>query len=262
MIIASRQNPTYKRLQRIVEGKRPIEGDQPALWLEGPNLCQSWLQHYGAPELVVVDADREPLPEVVQQLLDTVSARQQVMLGGNLMKALSSVEQGQGVAFVVQRPVVPAQPILKKAALLLDRVQDPGNLGTLLRTAAAAGITEVFLSVGCADAWSQKSLRSGQGAHFALAIHENQDLQALLQQAEVPVYTTTLSDRAQSLFALEIAKDGAWLFGNEGRGVHPDLLEQSRHQVFIPQEAAVESLNVAVAAAICLFEQRRQHLAG
>ena len=260
MIIASRQNPSYKRLQRIVEGKRPIEGDLSGLWLEGPNLCQSWLQHYGTPELVVVDAEREPLPDVVQQLLNTVSPRQQVMLSSSLMKALSSVEQGQGVAFVVQRPIVPAQLILKTAALLLDRVQDPGNLGTLLRTAAAAGVRDVFLSVGCADAWSQKCLRSGQGAHFALAIHENQDLQALLQHAQVPVYTTTLSNRAQSLFALEIAKDGAWLFGNEGRGVHPDLLEQSRHQVFIPQEAAVESLNVAVAAAICLFEQRRQHL--
>ena len=262
MIITSRQNPIYKRLQRIVEGKRPIDGDQPALWLEGPNLCQSWLQHYGVPELVVADADRDPLSDAVLQLLSTVPSRQQVMLDGGLMKSLSSVEQGQGIAFVVQRPVVPAQPILKTAALLLDRVQDPGNLGTLLRTAAAAGVRDVFLSVGCADAWSQKSLRSGQGAHFALAIHENQDLQALLQHAQVPVYTTMLSATAQSLFSLEIAKEGAWLFGNEGRGVHPDLVEQSRHQVFIPQEAAVESLNVAVAAAICLFEQRRQHLQG
>lgn len=262
MIIESRQNPTYKRLQRVVEGKRPADGDLPVLWLEGPNLCQSWLQHYGTPEMVVVDAEREPFSDSVQRLVDAVPVRQQLMLSSSLMKGLSSVEQGQGIAFVVQRPVVPAQPVLKKAALLLDRVQDPGNLGTLLRTAAAAGIGDVFLSVGCADAWSQKSLRSGQGAHFALAIHENQDLQALLQNAEVPVYTTMLSDKAQSLFALKIAKEGAWLFGNEGRGVHPDLVAQSRHQVFIPQEAAVESLNVAVAAAICLFEQRRQHLQG
>lgn len=259
-MIASRQNPTYKRLQRVVNGKRPMEGDEPVLWLEGHNLCQSWLQQYGQPELVVVDAEREPFSDAFYALLDTVPERRQVRLASGLMKSLSGVEQGQGIAFVVKRPVLPARAVLSEAALLLDRVQDPGNVGTLLRTAAAAGIRTVFLSVGCADAWSQKSLRSGQGAHFALAIYEAQDLHSLLQQAKVPVYTTTLSAEAQSLYALPIAKDGAWLFGNEGQGVHPELLAQSRHHVFIPQEPAVESLNVAAAAAICLFEQRRQAL--
>ena len=144
--------------------------------------------------------------------------------------------------------------------LWLDRVQDPGNLGTLLRTAAAVGIKQVFVSEGSVSAWSPKVLRSAQGAHFVLQVYEHLDLHALRERLRVPLVATAL-EQGQMLYSLDLPKACAWLAGNEGQGVDPALLARADLRVFIPQSDAVESLNVGVATAVCLYEQLRQHQA-
>jgi TrmH family RNA methyltransferase len=147
----------------------------------------------------------------------------------------------------------------KKDAILLDGVQDPGNVGTLLRTAAAAGIKQALLSPGCASAWSPKVLRAGQGAHFALAIHEDVDLAAFMANYSGTTAVTCL-DGATSLYEAKWQGSLAWIFGAEGQGVRPDLIAAALLRIRIPMPGAVESLNVGAAAAVCLFEMVRRRL--
>jgi TrmH family RNA methyltransferase len=255
--IASRENAEFKALRRLVEqpGARRKAG---AAVLEGVHLCQSWLDVHGAPDQAIVDARRADRPEIAA-LLSAVPDTRIRLLDAGLIDALETVPAGQGVLFVVPLPSPAMPPRIDENCMLLDRIQDPGNVGSILRTCAAAGIRRVFLSEDTAHAWAPKVLRSGQGAHFSLAIHENVDLLALADRLDVPMIATTL-DRAESLHQALIPGAVAWVFGNEGQGVHPALQSRAARRVYIPQEAAAESLNVAAAAAVCLFEQRRQHL--
>ncbi|HYG42075.1 MAG TPA: RNA methyltransferase [Bordetella sp.] len=252
--IASRDNPGFKQLQRLAQhaGRR---GEQAIL--EGVHLCQAWLAQGGAPALAVFDADRVRRPELAV-LLAAVPPRQVLLLESRLLRQLETVETGQGVLFLVDPPVPELPGRLDEPMVWLDRVQDPGNVGTILRVCAAAGIQRVLLSSGCAAAWSPKVLRGGQGAHFALTLHEHADLQACVARLEVPLVATTL-EGAQDLYATRLPPACAWVFGHEGQGVAPALQQAAALHVRIDHAAAVESLNVAVAAALCLFEQRRQH---
>ncbi|NYT60954.1 RNA methyltransferase [Alcaligenaceae bacterium] len=259
--ISSRDNPVYKRLLRLAEGKRALNADGQAaghqVVLEGVHLCQAWLQYMGSPELALFDAKRLEHNAEITALTQALDISLCMSFEPALMQRLSQVEHGQGVCFVVQvpAPLLPAR--IEHNCIWLDRVQDPGNVGTLLRTAAAAGIKHAYLSSGCASAWSPKVLRSAQGAHFVMAIHEQVDLLRLHDRLVVPLLATALDD-ASSLYQTSLPMNCAWLLGNEGQGVDAALLALADQRVFIPQAENVESLNVAVAAGICLFEQRRQ----
>lgn len=260
--IASRENPDFRLLQRTLDGRRQAGQRSPAaqrIALEGVHLCQGWLAVNGQPELAFFDGERLHSPELAALLAAVEPARVRICASG-LLHAASQVVHGQGVIFVghAPRPREPAR--IDRNCLWLDRVQDPGNMGTLLRTAAAAGIREIYASKGCVAAWSAKVLRSAQGAHFILDIHENCDLHGLQERLDIPLLVTTLDD-AVPLFHAELPPAAAWVFGNEGRGVAPALVAQAALRLRIPQDPAVESLNVAVAAGICLFEQRRRVLA-
>ncbi|GAB2904417.1 TrmH family RNA methyltransferase [Paralcaligenes ginsengisoli] len=253
--ISSRGNPQYKRLARLVAGKRDSH-----IVLEGIHICQTWLSHYGEPDLALFDIERLQHGKELSQLAQAMSSRVALTCEARLMHSLSQVEHGQGVYFLVAapQPVPPAS--IDENCLWLDRIQDPGNVGTLLRTAAAAGIQHVYLSEGTASAWSPKVLRSAQGAHFSLSIYEHADLQVEYKKLAIPLIATALA-QGESVYSQPLPARCAWLVGNEGQGVHAALLTLADRRVFIPQAAGVESLNVAVAAAICLFEHRRQHLA-
>lgn len=253
--ITSRENPDFRfwlRLAQARVGRTEVD----RVLLEGRHLCEAWCEHSGAPLVLIVGESMQPQPWV-RDLWQACEASRRIVLQDGLARLLSQVEHGPAVFCVVAppRPALPER--IAQGCLWLDRVQDPGNLGTLLRTAAAAGLQWAMLSPGCAQAWSPKVLRSGQGAHFALRIHEHVDLAALAGRLDVPLAVTTL-ERARSLYDVDLRKPCVWLFGNEGQGVAPDLLACATTRVHIPQEPAVESLNVAAAAAICLFEQRRQ----
>lgn len=259
-VIESRANPLYKTLLRQfrVAGK-PGE----PIWLEGPHLCQMWQTHQTDMTWLIVDASRLGDP-VIEALRDGVDLERQICLSRDLFDSISSVQSHQGVLMVVPAPEVPGLIRLNGATVLLDRIQDPGNVGTILRTCAAAGTKQVICSTGTAAVWSPKVLRSAQGAHFVLQIHEATDLVALLTQAlishdRLPVLATALEGSA-SLFATTLPAQAVWIFGHEGQGIAPDLLVMADQRIRIEHaQPAIESLNVASAAAICLFEQRRQH---
>ncbi|ARP86894.1 TrmH family RNA methyltransferase [Bordetella genomosp. 9] len=252
--IASRENPLVKSLYRVASASGRRESQ---VLLDGVHLCQAWLRHYGPPARALFDAarlDRPELADLAAALPDNVC----VSLESRLLQGLASVESGQGVAFLVHPPQPPLPERIEESCLLLDRVQDPGNVGTLIRTCAAAGIRRVLLSEGCASAWSPKVLRSAQGAHFAVALHEKVALEQALPRLAVPVVATALQESI-SLYDANLPPVCAWVFGHEGQGIAPALLRAASLRVRIPHDtSAVESLNVAAAAAICLFEQRRR----
>lgn len=253
--IFSRDNPLFKRLMRLSTGKQDGTGQ---LLLEGVHLCQSWLEHIGEPDLALFDLTKLANHTELTELKIALSDDKTISCETGLMQRLSQVAQGQGVFFLVTAPEPTNPKQITENSLWLDRVQDPGNVGTLLRTAAAAGIRHAYLSKGCALAWSAKVLRSAQGAHFVMSIYENVDLEAQLASMKIPMLVTALDD-AVSLYDTTLPKDCVWVFGNEGQGVAKSLQKLGNLRLFVPQEPNVESLNVAVAAGVCLFEQRRQH---
>lgn len=275
--IQSRDNAQYKQLRQWASSAQARRKSGMTL-LDGVHLCEAWLQHRGVPDLCVVAESALSHPEVAALVAQCESnansnaksnsntnsyagAAECVLLPDALFKPLGQVEHGVGILFAVKVPDAAssghASPSLQSAALLLDSVQDPGNLGTILRTAAAAGIQEIYCGPGTAAAWSPKVLRAGMGAHFVLEITEDVDLVQLIQQASVPVYATQL-DAAKTIYTADLRAPSAWLFGHEGQGVSEQLLALATERLTIPQNSQVESLNVAASVAICLFEQRRQ----
>ncbi|MCE2831642.1 MAG: RNA methyltransferase [Oxalobacteraceae bacterium] len=275
--IQSRDNAQYKQLRQWASSAQARRKSGMTL-LDGVHLCEAWLQHRGVPDLCVVAESALSHPEVAALVAQCESnansnaksnsntnsyagAAECVLLPDALFTPLGQVEHGVGILFAVKVPDAAssghASPSLQSAALLLDSVQDPGNLGTILRTAAAAGIQEIYCGPGTAAAWSPKVLRAGMGAHFVLEITEDVDLVQLIQQASVPVYATQL-DAAKTIYTADLRAPSAWLFGHEGQGVSEQLLALATERLTIPQSSQVESLNVAASVAICLFEQRRQ----
>jgi TrmH family RNA methyltransferase len=252
--IESRANPLYKQLYKWQSsaGRR----EEPIL-LEGINLCESWLALGKQPKYAIFDLERVSQPQL-SAFIDRLNPDVCLTMSSSLLGNLSSVDTDQGILFVAQPTLHPIPEKISETIVLLDRLQDPGNVGAILRTCAAAGIKRVFASVGTAGLWSPKVLRSAQGAHFMLKLHEQTDLQALTSALAVPLIVTTLG-HASDLYMTALPKHAAWVFGNEGQGVTPDLLARADMRIKIMHDRAVESLNVTVASAICLFEQRRQH---
>ena len=275
--IQSRDNAQYKQLRQWASSAQARRKSGMTL-LDGVHLCEAWLQHRGVPALCVVAESALSHPEVAALVAQcesnansnaksksntnsTAGVAECVLLSDALFTPLGQVEHGVGILFAVKVTDAAvsghASPSLQSAALLLDSVQDPGNLGTILRTAAAAGIQQIYCGPGTASVWSPKVLRAGMGAHFVLEIYEDVDLVQLIQQASVPVYATQ-PDAPKTIYTADLRAPSAWLFGHEGQGVTEQLLALATERLSIPQSAQVESLNVAASVAICLFEQRRQ----
>jgi TrmH family RNA methyltransferase len=253
--ISSRDNPLYKELKHLATSSQARRRAQRTL-LDGVHLCSAYLAQRGLPALCVVGESAQSHPEVAALLVRCAHA-QCIVLPDALYHALSQVEHGVDLLFVIDTPPVHPPGVLSGDAVLLDNLQDPGNLGSILRSAAAAGIASVYCSAGTVFAWSPKVLRAGMGAHFGLEIHEHVDLVALLEATSVPVLATS-SHASARLYDMDLRRPVAWLFGHEGQGVSEQLLALASHQVAIPHLGEMESLNVAASAAICLFEQVRQ----
>jgi len=256
--IQSSHNPSWRRLLRLAQGRGQAKDGARQVLLEGIHLCQEWLRHRGKPELAVFDEQRLAQHAELQALQQMLGDTPALACPPPLIKKLSQVPAPQGVFFCVNIAPPALPPAMTENSLWLDGVQDPGNVGTLLRTAAAVGIKQLFAATGCADLWSPKVLRAAQGAHFALHLFEHVDLLALCSRLHVPLLAGSV-EQADSLYDVPLPAACAWVFGSEGRGVSPPLLAKADRRIRIPQNAGVESLNVAVAAGVCLFEQYRQH---
>lgn len=258
--ITSRDNAQYKDLVKLA-GSSQARRKAGRTLLDGVHLCQSYLQLRGLPEQCIVSETALQNPEVAD-IVGQLEARHAHVLGlpDALYNAVSQVEHGVGVMFLVDTPERAVTEPLTQSAVLLDNVQDPGNVGSILRSAAAAGIKQVYCSAGSAFCWSPKVLRAAMGAHFVLDIFENVDLAALVAGSTITSLATS-GYATQKLYDVDLRQPVAWLFGHEGQGVADDLLGMATHQVVIPHLGQVESLNVAACAAVCFFEQVRQNQA-
>lgn len=257
--ISSEHNPIYKNLKALATSAKARKLQNQTI-LDGIHLAQSFLQTQMQPISCIISESAQDNAEVGEIFRECQKRDASMLIVSDpQFRALSTVENGVGVLLVIEKPAPASLSEVKTSAVLLDSVQDPGNVGTILRTAAAAGIATIYSSSQTADLWSPKVLRAGMGAHFSLMMYENVDLANVIQSASVPVYATTL-EAARTIYELDLSGPTAWIVGNEGQGVSVTLLNASVEQVIIPQNADVESLNVAAAAAVCLFEQRRQQL--
>ena len=256
--IASRDNPKYKELKRLARHASARRTTHGAI-LEGIHLCEAFLQSSGVPVVCALSRSAEhnaEVAEIVTALTKRLAARDILLIDDALFASLSQVERGVGILFAIDVPRQAAPERIDHSCVLLDRIQDPGNLGSILRSAAAAGMQHVYASRLSVDAWSPKVLRAGMGAHFALQVVEDCDLDALLSRVSIPLVATD-SHAHETIFDADLGAEIAWLFGNEGQGVAPALAARAR-ALRIPQPGGLESLNVAAAAAICFFEQVRQ----
>ncbi len=258
--ISSRDNPLYKELKQLATSSQARRKAGRTL-LDGVHLCEAYLLHRGSPLLCVIGQSAMSHPEVLAIIAQCDgSGTQCIVLPDALYHALSQVEHGVSVLFVIETPQISPFEPLGSSAVLLDNVQDPGNLGSILRSAAIAGITTIYCSPGTAFSWSPKVLRAGMGAHFLLQIFENIDLADVIKKATIPVLATS-SHATHPLYDVDLTQSVAWLFGHEGQGVADELLSLATQQVGIPHRGAMESLNVAASAAVCFFEQVRQQRA-
>ncbi|WP_075791926.1 TrmH family RNA methyltransferase [Massilia putida] len=259
--VTSRDNPFYKELKHLAGSSHALRKAGRSL-LDGVHLCQAYLDLIGQPLHCIVSEGALANPEVAA-IVDRVEAARAsaqstvISLPDALFGALSQVEHGIHLLFLVDTPRPATPEALVQSAVLLDGVQDPGNAGSILRSAGAAGIRQVYCSPGTASIWSPKVLRAAMGAHFVLEIFENVDLAALVRAARVPVLATS-GYASERIYDVDLSRPVAWLLGHEGKGVSDTLLNLATHRVVIPHAGAVESLNVAACAAVCFFEQLRQ----
>jgi TrmH family RNA methyltransferase len=254
-VISSRDNALFKQLNRLGNSSRERRKTGKVL-LDGMHLVEAYCLRFGAPDAVVVDNALRDAPEIAGFLARHPQVVP-VLFSTGLFQEIAQVAQPTGIFALCAAPqaVLPKSP--PECCVMLEGIQDPGNLGSILRSAAAAGIGHAFLDPACAFGWSPKTLRAGMGAHFALAIHEHADLPATARWFEGEVIAT-LPRATQSLYATDLSGRVAWLLGGEGGGLSPEALALATQSVAIPMIGAAESLNVAAAAAICFFERQRQ----
>jgi TrmH family RNA methyltransferase len=253
--ITSADNARFKSLLKLHQSSRERRKAGLSL-LDGVHLVAAYLQHAGAPDEVVVS--RAGLEDAeIAALLRSPLMPEPLVLSDVLFRDLSSVATPTGVIAAVKTPVPAALPAQPGACVMLEDIQDPGNLGSILRSAAAAGIREVYLSPHCVQAWSPRVLRAGMGAHFAVTVHEDVDLEPLIRAYPGRVFAAA-GDGAVPFYAADLKGTVALLFGNEGAGLTQALRDAVHAAISIPMPGKAESLNVAAAAAVCLFERVRQ----
>ena len=251
--ITSADNPQFKALLKLVHSSRERRLAGYSL-LDGVHLLQAYRLRFAEPEQIIVSHAGADDPEIRALLQNAVSP---LLLSDQLFKQLSSVATPTGIIAVIKTPRREVLPRALETCVLLEDVQDPGNLGSILRSCAAAGVKQVFLSKQTVNAWSPRVLRAGMGAHFSLEVHERIDLLAFARAFPGRVLVAQQQAR-KSVFNTDLRGKIALVFGNEGAGVSDALRQCAHESVAIPMSAATESLNVAAAAAVCLFERVRQ----
>ena len=253
--ISSRDNPFFKSLHRISTSARERRETGQTL-LDGAHLLRAYLEAGNKPLHLLINEQARQDVEIAS-LVDACSETPQTQLDDALFAQLSELKTPNGLLALIAIPPVKVVVSHSQFALLLEDIQDPGNLGSILRSAAAAGCDAIFLSQGCADAWSPKVLRAGMGGHFALSLHESSDLLRVAAEFTGKILSASLK-AGKSLYDSNLRGKLAFAIGNEGSGLSPALLNAAQQHFIIPMPGKVESLNAAAATAVCLFEAVRQ----
>lgn len=254
-IISSKQNKSVRYIKSL-QTKPRFRRRERKLILEGDRLIADALSSRGKPDIVLYLPGRADY-EIIAQLQGRDCALQPVSEA--VLQHVSDTQQAPGIlaAFQLPRPPLPQRA---ERVMILDAVGDPGNLGTILRTAGAAGVDLAILAPGCVDPYNSKAVRAGMGAHFRLPIVEASwpEIGAYCRDLSIYVAMPGASTRHTEVNWLE---SWALIFGSEAQGISKSALDLARRQISIPMLGAAESLNVAGAAAVILFEAQRQRLA-
>lgn len=250
-VITSRANPLLVRVRKL-NSRRSFRREEGAFAAEGPKLLGEALR-WGAAELeAVICSPGVSLPELPGWV-------RVIEVADGLLASVSDTENPQGIVFLCKgkNPAMPDQ-LSGERWLVLDGVQDPGNVGTVWRSADAFGADGLILCNGCADPWNPKTIRATMGAVFRLPVYEStlETAAKTLARADIPLYATALREDTEDVRAVWLGR-AAVVIGSEGRGVSPEALELCQKTIKIPMRARCESLNAAVAASVVLWEMAR-----
>ncbi len=262
-IIRSKDNGFLKHIRQLQQGGskgQRARAESKQAVLDGIHLLQAWL---GDPRLNCIVLTQDALLNAEIEQLKSAHVKQcpntqLQFVEPSLWSTISELENSPPIMGLIElEDGFNHLPTIKTDTIILDAVQDAGNVGTILRTALACHFTQVICTVGTAHIWSPKVLRAAMGAHRHLHFYEGQTLEDIKNKVQIPLLATA-SSAQQSLYALEkmLQKPLVWVLGNEGQGVSQELLAFAT-QVRIPQNSQIESLNVAVSAAVCLYETQR-----
>lgn len=253
IFLESKDNAKIKHLRGLIELNSARKKHQQTV-LEGTHLCLAWLQQLK--KIFSLFTTEQALENSELQQVFELHQGHIFVISEVLYKDLSTLGTTLPCLAIIDLPQNPAQIDFTQDTLILENVQDPGNVGTLLRSAAAANVKQVICTQGSASLWSPRVLRAGMGAHFSLVCFENIQLEQILPQFKIPVFVTS-SHRSTSLYSKDLTQACVWILGNEGQGASNYALEHAE-AVAIPQPGGQESLNVAIAGSICFFEMVRQ----
>lgn len=257
--ITSRDNAYVKQLVAL-SGSSRERRKQNLTVLDGVHLVRAYMDAQGVPDSLAV-AESAQARDEVRALIARCPSNIVNVLADNLIAAASSLESPAFAMAMVATPE-PKPTAADASVLVVEDIQDPGNVGSLLRSAAAAGIHEIVLSKSTAFAWSPKVLRAAQGAHFLLNIVEGAEVVEFVKQYAGQSLALVAHNKGVSeLFDIDLRGATAIVIGNEGAGLSAGMVTAATHRVTIPMPGKVESLNAAAAGAICLFEMVRQRAA-
>ena len=245
--ITARKNPLLQQVRRLLNSKK--EREEAGLFVaDGTKLLQEAVLWWDGLETVILsDGVEADIPDTVRV----------IRVPGDVMESISPMQTPQGALFLCRLPQKTTF-IPEKGMLLLDGIQDPGNLGTILRTADALDIPVALLE-GCADPYSHKVVRASMGAVFRTPVVQTtwQEAERAFADAHIPVAVTALTANAQDLREAPL-KEMAVIIGSEGRGVRQEILESTRQALIIPMNAHCESLNAAIASAIVMWQMKQR----
>ena len=249
--ITSRKNPLLVKIRQLAAGGSRERRRAGEYLGDGTKLLEEALKWH-VPLTAVAVSEGLDLPELPPQV-------RAVQVPRDVMETISPMKSPQGALFLAQLPATEPPKTLEGGRwLVLDGVQDPGNVGTIWRTADALGADGLLLVNGCADPYGPKAVRASMGACFRLPVYETDvdRLCAILERSRLSLSATALREDTVSLERAELSR-GAVVIGSEGRGVSPALLVRCRQTIKIPMRERCESLNAAAAAAIVLWEMAR-----
>lgn len=255
-MLTSLQNPLVKQLRKLHRAKERRE--QGVFLLEGTHLLEAACAANRAIALLCCTLDWQAKhPELWQQA--NQHAQRSEIVSPDVLKAIATTVEPDGVVATIERTSTP-MPVFTHLGLVLETIQDPGNLGTMIRTVAAAGAEGLLLSADSVDPDHPKVLRASAGLWFQVPIASSPDLLADLKHYQQQGFQliATLPTAAQTYWQVDLQKPTLLLMGNEGGGLSPAIAALADAEVSIPLSPGVESLNVAIAAALILYEARRQ----
>jgi len=263
-IISSRNNDLIKYIS-LLQNSGPrgnkLRADDKCAVLEGVHLLQAWLHSKKNYQLETIITTKQALEnEEIRDLFYYIDEANLplvnwILIDADLIQGLASTKSNHFVIGLIKLGSIPTAIDFTQDLVILDRLQDPGNVGNILRSCVASGFNQIISIKGTVSLWAPKVIRAGMGAHVHLNICEGSDLVDISKDFITPLLGTSLSVEAANIFEMtSLLKDPVmWVFGNEGAGISKEFSNISKG-VFIPQSSKVESLNVSAAAAICLFE--------